>query len=95
MNIAPRYRAHHPDRTRHFARTIPRTAPGGRCSFASSRTGCARATASGKSASIGTGRALGIVSRLCAGTCSEEGPTVQGILAKAASRGFSVTLRTV
>ena len=44
---------------------------------------------------IGTGRALGIVSRLCAGTCSEEGPTVQGILAKAASRGFSVTLRTV
>jgi hypothetical protein len=44
---------------------------------------------------IGTGRALGIVSRLCAGACSEEGPTVQGILAKAASRGFSVTLRTV
>ena len=44
---------------------------------------------------IGTGRALGIVSRLCAGTCSEEGPTVQGILAKAASRGFAVTLRTV
>jgi Trypsin-like peptidase domain len=44
---------------------------------------------------IGTGKALGIVSRLCAGTCSEEGPTVQGILAKAASRGFPVTLRTV
>ena len=44
---------------------------------------------------IGTGKALGIVSRLCAGPCSEEGPTVQGILAKAASRGFSVTLRTV
>jgi hypothetical protein len=44
---------------------------------------------------IGTGKALGIVSRLCAGTCSEEGPTVQGILAKAASRGFAVTLRTV
>jgi hypothetical protein len=44
---------------------------------------------------IGTGKALGIVSRLCAGTCSEEGPTVQGILAKAAARGFSVTLRTV
>jgi Trypsin-like peptidase domain len=42
-----------------------------------------------------TGKALGIVSRLCAGTCSEEGPTVQGILAKAASRGFAVTLRTV
>jgi Trypsin-like peptidase domain len=44
---------------------------------------------------IGTGKALGIVSRLCAGTCSEEGPTVQGILAKAAARGFAVTLRTV
>jgi hypothetical protein len=44
---------------------------------------------------IGTGKALGIVSRLCAGTCSEEGPTVQGILAKAAARGFPVSLRTV
>jgi hypothetical protein len=44
---------------------------------------------------IGTGKALGIVSRLCAGTCSEEGPTVQGILAKAAARGFAVSLRTV
>ena len=44
---------------------------------------------------IRTGKALGIVSRLCAGACSEEGPTVQGILAKAASRGFPVTLRTV
>jgi hypothetical protein len=44
---------------------------------------------------IGSGKALGIVSRLCAGACSEEGPTVQGILAKAASRGFAVTLRTV
>jgi len=42
-----------------------------------------------------TGKALGIVSRLCAGACSEMGPTVQGILAKAASRGFSVSLRTV
>ena len=44
---------------------------------------------------IRTGKALGIVSRLCAGACSEWGPTVQGILAKAASRGFPVTLRTV
>ncbi len=44
---------------------------------------------------IRTGKALGIVSRLCAGACSEEGPTVQGILAKAASSGFAVTLRTV
>jgi hypothetical protein len=42
-----------------------------------------------------TGKALGIVSRLCAGACSEEGPTVQGILAKAASRGFSVSLKTI
>ncbi len=42
-----------------------------------------------------TGKALGIVSRLCAGACSEEGPTVQGILAKAAAAGFPVTLRTV
>jgi hypothetical protein len=42
-----------------------------------------------------TGKALGIVSRLCAGTCSEEGPTVQGILSKAAAAGFPVTLRTV
>ena len=44
---------------------------------------------------IGTGKALGIVSRLCAGACSEEGPTVQGIIAKAASRGFAVSLRTI
>jgi hypothetical protein len=42
-----------------------------------------------------TGKALGIVSRLCIGTCTEEGPTVQGILAKASSRGFAVTLVTV
>ena len=42
-----------------------------------------------------SGKALGIVSRLCAGACSEEGPTVQGILAKAAASGFPVTLRTV
>jgi hypothetical protein len=44
---------------------------------------------------IRSGKALGIVSRLCVGTCSEEGPTVQGILAKAAAAGFPVTLRTV
>jgi hypothetical protein len=42
-----------------------------------------------------TGKALGIVSRLCLGACTEEGPTVQGLLAKAASRGFTVTLKTV
>lgn len=44
---------------------------------------------------VKTGKALGIVSRLCIGVCSEEGPTVQGLIAKAASRGYSVTLRTV
>ena len=44
---------------------------------------------------VKTGKALGIVSRLCVGACSEWGPTVQGILAKAAARGFPVTLRTV
>ena len=44
---------------------------------------------------VRTGKALGIVSRLCAGACTEEGPTVQGILAKAAASGFPVTLRTV
>jgi hypothetical protein len=44
---------------------------------------------------VASGKALGIVSRLCAGLCSEEGPTVQGILAKAAARGFTVSLRTV
>ena len=42
-----------------------------------------------------TGKALGIVSRLCAGLCSEWGPTVQGILNDAAASGFPVTLRTV
>jgi hypothetical protein len=42
-----------------------------------------------------TGKALGIVSRLCVGVCTEEGPTVQGLIAKAASRGFTVTLKTV
>ena len=44
---------------------------------------------------IKTGKALGIVSRLCIGLCTEEGPTVQGLIAKAAARGYSVTLRTV
>jgi hypothetical protein len=44
---------------------------------------------------IATGKALGIVSRLCVGICSEEGPTVQGILSDAAAHGFPVTLRTV
>ncbi len=42
-----------------------------------------------------TGKALGIVSRLCVGLCEEEGPTVEGLLAKAAARGFTVQVRTV
>ena len=44
---------------------------------------------------IKTGKAMGIVSELCVGSCTEQGPTVQGLIAKAASRGYSVTLRTV
>ena len=42
-----------------------------------------------------TGKALGIVSQLCIGVCSEEGPTVQGIVSDAAASGFPVTLRTI
>ncbi|MEA3078461.1 MAG: Trypsin-like peptidase domain [Actinomycetota bacterium] len=44
---------------------------------------------------IATGKALGIVSRLCLGVCTEEGPTVQGIIARARARNFPVSLRTV
>ncbi len=44
---------------------------------------------------IKSGKALGIVSELCVGNCTEQGPTVQGLIAKAASRGYSVRLRTV
>jgi hypothetical protein len=44
---------------------------------------------------IRTSKALGIVSRLCVGVCTEMGPTVQGILDKARNRGYTVTLRTV
>lgn len=42
---------------------------------------------------IPTGKALGIESRVCIGVCTDEGPTVQGILAKAAAAGFPVALR--
>lgn len=42
-----------------------------------------------------TGKALGIVSRLCFGTCEMEGPTVQSIIAQAARKGLTVRLRTV
>ena len=44
---------------------------------------------------IGTGKALGIVSRLCVGACTEVGPTVAGLIATAAEDGFPVRLRTV
>ncbi len=42
-----------------------------------------------------TGKAYGIVSRLCVGLCTSEGATVEGILSKAAARGFIIQLRTV
>lgn len=42
-----------------------------------------------------TGRALGIVSRLCVGTCTQIGPTVDGIVRRANGAGFGVALRTV
>jgi hypothetical protein len=44
---------------------------------------------------IPTGKALGIVSRACVGACTETGPSVQGLIAAAAARGFTVSLRTV
>lgn len=44
---------------------------------------------------VPTGKALGIESGVCLGACTDEGPTVQGILDKAAAAGFPVTLRTV
>lgn len=40
--------------------------------------------------------ALGLVSRLCTGVCTSEGPTIEGILPQAsAAVGFPLTLRTV
>lgn len=44
---------------------------------------------------IPTGKALGIVSQLCIGFCTETGPTVQGMIDQAAADGFTVQLRTV
>ncbi len=44
---------------------------------------------------VKSGKAYGIVSRLCVGVCEEEGPTVAGLLNRAAARGFTVSLRTV
>jgi hypothetical protein len=40
------------------------------------------------------GKAMGIVSSVCIGLCTSEGPTVQGILQQAAAKGFALTLRT-
>ena len=44
---------------------------------------------------VRTGKAMGIVSRLCVGLCTSEGPTVEGIIAKAAAKGLTVSIRTV
>ena len=44
---------------------------------------------------VRTGKALGIVSQLCIGACTETGPTVQGIIAAATAAGFPVAIRTV
>jgi hypothetical protein len=41
-----------------------------------------------------TGKALGLVSRLCLGTCTSTGPTVEGIFARAATSGYQLALRT-
>ena len=41
-----------------------------------------------------TNKAYGLVSRLCIGACTSEGPTVQGVLAKAAAQGFALSLKT-
>ena len=43
-----------------------------------------------------SGQALGLVSRLCIGNpCTSEGPTIQGVLSKAAAKGYPVSLDTV
>jgi hypothetical protein len=44
---------------------------------------------------VASGKALGIESRVCIGACTDEGPTVEGILRQAAGRGFPLRLRTV
>jgi hypothetical protein len=43
---------------------------------------------------VETGRALGLVSRLCLGTCTSVGPTIEGIFAEASVLGYQLTLRT-
>ena len=46
---------------------------------------------------IPSGKALGIATEICAGSaiCTEKGPTIDGVLRRAAAGGFTVTLRTV
>lgn len=45
---------------------------------------------------VPTGKALGIISRLCVpGPCTDTGPTVEGMLVQTAQDGFPVALRTV
>lgn len=43
---------------------------------------------------VASGRALGLVSRLCIGTCTSLGPTIEGIFQQAADAGYQLTLRT-
>lgn len=48
----------------------------------------------GPLAHIKTGKALGIESRVCINVCTDEGPTIEGVLAKIATT-FPVQIRTV
>jgi trypsin len=43
---------------------------------------------------VDTGKALGLVAQVCLGTCTSIGPTVEGILSRAALAGYNLTLRT-
>jgi hypothetical protein len=43
---------------------------------------------------VATGRALGLVSRLCVGTCTSLGPTIEGVFQQAAAAGYPLVLRT-
>jgi hypothetical protein len=50
----------------------------------------------GPVAHVSSRKALGLVSRLCIGPCTSEGPTVEGILLQASARlGVRLRLRTV
>lgn len=43
---------------------------------------------------VSSGKALGLVSRLCLGTCTSIGPTIAGIFDRAAAIGYPLQLRT-